>query len=159
MMRRRVELIFRSGMHCGGQECPPCMRGHRSGFTLIEVMATIVLLGIVMPAVMMGISASLGAASQAKRSVEAAMLGETKLNELVVTGQWQNGVLSGDFAPDSPDYKWQAQQVARDMEITELDLRVTWIARGQERSVNLSTMVYTSTTSTTGSSGTSGAGR
>jgi prepilin-type N-terminal cleavage/methylation domain-containing protein len=132
-----------------------------SGFTLIEVLAAIVLFTIVLPAAMMGISSALSAADYSRRSIEAAALGEAKLNELIVSGEWQSGLLSGDFMPDSSNYTWKAQTVTQDLNITELDLQVSWISRGQERSIILSTYVFLGATASSGStsgstSGTSG---
>ncbi len=110
-------------------------RARGGGFTLIEVLATVMLLAIVLPAVMKGISAASGAASIARQRTEASGLAEAKLAELVTTGTWQGGVLSGDFGADAPDYRWQATVQAWPQDTTtaglqEIDLRVTWPSRG-----------------------------
>src|SRR4051794_14642008 len=83
-------------------------RRRRSGFTLIEVLGTILLLGIVVPAAMEAVTISMTASSVVRHRTEAAGLAESKLTDLVVTGEWQEGLLSGDFAPDWPDYRWEA---------------------------------------------------
>ena len=54
------------------------------GFTLVEVLATLVLMGIVIPVAMHGVSIAMSAASNARKTAEAATLAETKLNELLV---------------------------------------------------------------------------
>src|SRR5688500_7535196 len=66
----------------------PCLlvplspRRHHRGFTLAEVLATLVLVGLVLPAVMKGISLALAASDDARRRVEAVGLAENKLTEL-----------------------------------------------------------------------------
>jgi len=112
----------------------------RPGFTLIEVLATLVLLGIVLPVAMRGLSVALSAASKARHTATAAQLAETKLNEMVVGGQWSTTVVSGDFSPDYPQYQWTCQTSPRDYGLTEIVLTVTWIERGSQRSLSLSTL-------------------
>jgi general secretion pathway protein I len=115
-------------------------RSHR-GFTLVEVLATLVLLGIVLPATMQAVSSALHAASVAKHRTEAASLGQAKLNELLVTGEWYGVSSSGDFGQEWPEYRWSCRSGSADTGITELSLDVVWIERGQEQSLNLSTLV------------------
>ena len=113
-------------------------------FTLVEVLATLALVAIILPVAMEGISLATTMAGVAKQKMEAASLAETTLAELLATGAWQNGDLSGDFGPEQPQYHWIAE--VRDWEATTLrrmDVHVQWTARGQERSVTLTTLVYT----------------
>ena len=73
-------------------------------------------------------------------------------SEIIASGQWQNGNLSGDFSPDWPDYRWEAALQAQmnsnlgitttEVTLQQLDLRVIWRARNAEDSVTLSTLVY-----------------
>ena len=142
-----------------GGRCPPHRRGRRrhgrvSGFTLIEVLAAIVLVGIVVPVAMEAISLSLRSASDAKRKVEAAMLAENKLSELTTNLVFMTpGATSGDFAPDWPDYRWESGLVQRDVDLSELQVRVVWTSRGVDRFVSLSTFVYTGVPATDTSTG------
>lgn len=127
----------------------------RAGLSLIEVLATLVLVGIVLPVAMQGISVATSAGGVARRSAEAAALAEAKLNELVVTQEWNSGMLSGDFGEEWPDYTWKAETLdwlenpsGLDMSLVRLDVYVSWISRGEERSVTVSTLVYSGDTST-----------
>jgi prepilin-type N-terminal cleavage/methylation domain-containing protein len=122
-----------------------------AGFTLVEVLATLVLLGIVVPVAMRGVSVGLAAASTARRTAEAASLANAKLNELVIDGTWQTSGSSGDF-PEAPDYHWTCENVARDYSTYEVILTVTWHQRGHERHLRLATLVYPD--ATTGATGT-----
>ena len=126
----------------------------RAGFTLIEVLATLLLLGIVVPVAMRGVSLALAAASTARRTAEAATLAESKLNELIADGTWQTGGTTGDF-PDHPDYTWTCENVSRDYGTSELSLRVKWVQRGVERTLDVSTLVYANAGASTSSSSSS----
>jgi prepilin-type N-terminal cleavage/methylation domain-containing protein len=115
----------------------------RHGFTLVEVLVTMVIMAIVLPVVMRGISGATNAASFAKHSAEASMRGEQLLNEMALVlanGETFTYGSSGDFGDGI--YRWTLQN-ADDTEIgvTTLVLGVVWDERGQERTVNLSTMV------------------
>lgn len=132
-------------------------RHRRGGFTFIEVLATIMLLAIVMPVVMRAVAISTDTARSARARTEAGGLAEAKLAELVATGEWQSGVLGGDFGSDWPGYTWSAEvqdwsaSVGNDNgtdpgnTVNELDMHVTWrTSGGEERTVTLSTLVYQS---------------
>lgn len=119
----------------------------RRGFTLIEVLATLMLMAIVLPAIMQGISIASGTASAARRRNEAAGLAESKLNEIIASQQWQGGQMSGDFGADWPDYHWQASvgnwaQDNTGAGLQQLDVEVTWTSRNRPESLTLSTLTY-----------------
>jgi prepilin-type N-terminal cleavage/methylation domain-containing protein len=124
----------------------------RRGFTLIEVLATLVMMGIVLPVAMHGVSLSLQAAGTARDSAEAVSMAEGKLSELAANTQVASGDQSGDFAPDRPQYQWRASTTLLDLGMEQITVRVTWASRGAERHVDVSTLVYRSgtTSSATG---------
>lgn len=127
---------------------------HRSaGFTLIEVLATLLLIGIVMPVALRGVTLSLGTASAAKHRAEATTLAQAKLDELVATGEWTMALSEGDFAPEFPDYKWRLERDSHEYDTTELRLTVTWQQQGQDRTLTLATLVSNSVASLNGSTG------
>jgi prepilin-type N-terminal cleavage/methylation domain-containing protein len=115
-----------------------------SGFTLVEVLAAIVLIGIVLPVAMEGISLAAAVASTARHKAEAAVLVRSKLDELLATREWQSGSLSGDFGEDHPEYRWQAELTAwQTTTLQQLDIHVFWDSCGREQSVTVSTLVDT----------------
>ena len=125
-------------------------RQQSRGFTLIEVLATMVLLAIVIPVVMRGVTVSLAAADKAKHISTAASLAESKLNDLLTqsltTGSGGGSTMSGNFAPDHPDYQWKYDSVSRDYGVTEVQLKITWLERGQPAEFDLCSMTYQSDT-------------
>ena len=119
----------------------------RSAFTLIEVLAAMLLIGIVMPVVMQGITAATRAGSGARHRTEAATLADAKLAELTATNAWDGGTLSGDFGSDWPTYSWQATVApwAGDVNavgLQQLDVKVSWHDAGQTPSVTVTSLVY-----------------
>ena len=120
------------------------------GFTLIEVLATMMLLAIVLPVAMRGISISLASAAKAKHMSIAASLAESKLNDLLTQaqsgGSGGGSSMSGDFAPEHPEFQWNYDSAQRDYGVTEVQLKVRWLERGQPAEYNLGTMTYQSDT-------------
>ncbi|MBV8782114.1 MAG: prepilin-type N-terminal cleavage/methylation domain-containing protein [Phycisphaerae bacterium] len=122
------------------------------GFTLIEVLATLLLMAIVIPAAMEGITLAVSASSSAQHRSEASGLAEEKLNELLATGDWQSGSLSGNFDGDFAGYHWVATVTPWDQDISgqniqEIDLTVSWTTHNRTESVALSTLTYVRATS------------
>jgi prepilin-type N-terminal cleavage/methylation domain-containing protein len=120
------------------------MKGARrpGGFTLMEVLATIVLIGIVLPVAMQGISLAASLAETARHKAEAAVLVRSKFNELLATSEWQNGNLGGDFSPDHPEHSWSAELSAwQTTALQQLDIHVSWNSCGRQQSVTVSTLV------------------
>lgn len=144
-------MILHRSIIAKHHERNPRITRRRRAFTLIEVLATMVLLAIVIPVCMRAISLAIAAASSARHNSEAASLAQEKLNEIVLTGIG-SAATSGDFAPDHPDYKWNLETQSRDYSLTEADLTVTWIERGQQHSMLVSTLVSDSASGTSSSS-------
>jgi general secretion pathway protein I len=119
-------------------------RGTARGFTLVEVLTAAVLMAIIMPVAMHGISVAASVADAAKHKAEASVLAQSKLAELQVTRDWQTGNLSGTFGEDHPEYRWSAEMAAWDVStLQQLSVHVIWTAGGQEHTVTLTTLVDT----------------
>jgi prepilin-type N-terminal cleavage/methylation domain-containing protein len=128
----------------------------RNAFTLIEVLATLLLIAIVLPCIMHGYTLSTLAATISRHRTEAGALAESKLNELIGTNQWQTAQ-QGDFNPDWPDYTWssevnpwgQGQGVQGANVVQQLDVHVTWKLATGDQTVTVSSLVYQSANATT----------
>ena len=119
----------------------------RRGFTLVEALAALLLIAIVLPVVMRGVSVAARAASSARRNTEAASLAQSKLNELVATQDWKAGYLAGQFDADdgdnASDYAWSAEATRwSEPYVRQLAVSVTWTSGGAQQSVTLTTLVY-----------------
>jgi type II secretion system protein I len=117
--------------------------GFRSGMSLAEVLATIAIVAIVVPVAMQGVGIAASLASLTRQRAEACWLVESKLNELVLSGDWQTSALGGDFGPEWQGYQWQATVSDwEEPEVQQLEVAVKWRSRGQDREVKLDTLVY-----------------
>jgi len=118
--------------------------GRRRAFTIIEVLATLTLATIILPAAVHGILLCLATASHAAQQAQAASLAQTKLAEIVATGELYDAEMSGDFGEELPEYTWAARvnEWEEDARLVQVDVAVLWTRRGQERYVVLSTLVY-----------------
>lgn len=89
------------------------LRRRGGGFTLVEVLAALMLVAIVLPVAMRGVTVATAAASSARHRNEAAALAQSKLDELLANMQVQqsqmNSSMSGDFGADWPEYQWSAE--------------------------------------------------
>jgi type II secretory pathway pseudopilin PulG len=129
-----------------------CGASRSTAFTLVEVLATLLLISIVMPAVMEGVSIALAMASNARQRTEAATVAQSQLDTLLATNQWNGGVLAGDVLSNGATYHWQANVAAWPDDTTtvalmQVDMVVSWVGRSGKQSVMLSTITYDRTNS------------
>lgn len=130
---------------------------NKRAFTFVEILAAMVFLAILIPAILEGITLSTRAALLAERGALATELAQNKLNELTINDAWMNDDASGDFGTDWPGIRWEATHSTWDLDSMELlTVNAYFTVQGQERSVSLSTLVSSGTSTTT--SGTSSSG-
>jgi type II secretory pathway pseudopilin PulG len=117
-------------------------------FTLIEVLAAVAFVAVVVPVAMHGIGLALRASASARRTAEASILAQGKLDELVAQvnaggaaavggGSEENGIYhidSGVTAGVDP--------VSLGLSMNELTVQVSWGEHGTQEQVRLSTWVY-----------------
>jgi prepilin-type N-terminal cleavage/methylation domain-containing protein len=115
----------------------------RAGFTLAEVLASLALVGVILPTAMAGVALAMGLSNAARHGTEAATLAAGKLAELTATGEWQAGQTEGDFGDERPGYRWEMDVAGwEEAECSLVTLTVLWTERGHERSLALSTLTY-----------------
>lgn len=116
-------------------------RGFR-GFTLIEVLAAVVIVGIGIAAVMGGF----GALSQTQRRIiereTIERLAQSKLKEIAATREYDS-VTEGDFSGEGlPDYSWSAATQESGVENLQ-HLRVTVELDNSDLTASAETLVFT----------------
>lgn len=114
-----------------------------SGFTLMEILAALLLIGLVLPVVMKGVSIAHILASDSTRRYEAINLAELKLDEILLEEEWDNSSASGSFDDEYNQYQWIMETSGRTVAgLKQIDLSVFWEQRGRQRQITLSTLVY-----------------
>ncbi len=113
------------------------------GFTLVEIMATFVLIAIILPVAMEGIALSTRMASESRRKIEAGTLAEKKLTEILIAEDWADGDQRGDFGDEYPDFTWRLEVYEWEKEelMRQVDLYVEWTASKEIHSVLVTTLV------------------
>lgn len=115
----------------------------RAGFTLAEVLAALLFMAIVIPVAVQGLHVASRAGSVAERKAIGARLAETKLNELIVTGQWQSSAQKGTVQDGMRSYSWQLQTEpwVEDATMRLVTVHVSVPVQGQDYDVAVSTLV------------------
>ena len=118
-----------------------------SGFTLIEVLAALLLVAVLLPVLMGGVQSSLKLGALARDRMEVTRLAETQLNTLIVTGDWETQS-SGDFnqLPGDPprrDYRWTLETADWETQaLQQITFTVTWERGGKEHVETFTTAVH-----------------
>lgn len=123
----------------------PRRRIRRGGFTLIEVLASLLFMAIVIPVAMQGLRVANMAGQVANRKSVAARIGERVLNEIVVTTQAKEATQSGTVQEGPYQYRWQLRNEPWTLDALRLvSVQVTYAVQGQDYDVRLSTLIDTS---------------
>jgi prepilin-type N-terminal cleavage/methylation domain-containing protein len=117
--------------------------GYKKGFTLMEILVTIVMIALILPIAMKGISIATSVSSDSTRKLQAINLAENRLAEILIGKEWQNSSESGTFSGEYFQYKWQMNTSDwGEDNLKQIALKVLWDMRGRERSVILYTLIY-----------------
>jgi len=115
-------------------------------FTLAEALAALLLAAIVLPAAVGAILTAGRATTMARRTEVASQLAANRLQELVVTGEWETSETTGDFGDEWPGYRWEltvedwAQDDDTETSMTQLTITAFTAVQGREISTSASTL-------------------
>lgn len=115
----------------------------QGGFTLAEVLAALLFMAIVIPVAMQGLHIASQAGSVSERKALGARLAERKLNELLVTGQWESAAQKGTVQEGWQSYEWrlQTEPWSEDGNMRLLTVVVSVPVQGRDYDVQVSTLV------------------
>lgn len=109
----------------------------------MEILAALLLIGLILPAAMKGVSIASVLASHSVRKYEAMELAEVKLAEILLQEDWQNSSGAGTFEDEYDQYQWTMEVSDWSMSgLKQVDLVVAWQQRNREHHVTVSTLVY-----------------
>ena len=133
---------------------------HARGFSLLEVIAAILLLAITFGALMEVAGGSIRLSQKASERTQAALWARSLLDTRFVLDPIQPGVTQGQF---NDRYRWRLQVTpwvapgvspplnGNGFQLFQLDLDVMWGTPPFERTAHFSTLRFGSTTAVTGS--------
>jgi type II secretory pathway pseudopilin PulG len=113
------------------------------GFTLLEAMLAVVILGAAMLAIMEGLSHSLNAIESIKNYNTATELLGMKLAEVDQLTVLEEGVEDGDFEEYHPGFTWIREIVASELtDLYEVRITVNWTEHGTAASDSIATYLF-----------------
>lgn len=130
------------GWRCGAEA--------RRGFTLVEVLAALLLMAIIIPVAMDGMSVASRAGILGQRKAAAMRVAELVLNELIVEGNTQQVSSSGNTAAGDTHYPWtmRSETWAEDA-MMQMTVTVTFLVQGNPYEVSATTLLAPPSTTTT----------
>jgi type II secretory pathway pseudopilin PulG len=125
-----------------------CMRKEIKGFTFVEILAAMLFMAIIIPAVIRGMTIANRAGIAAERKRLAAEMADRKLTEIVLDESWREGDQEGTFEDTNETgeeftlYRWTMETNAWDIDTMRLiTVNVYYKVQDQEYPVTLSTLV------------------
>lgn len=124
----------------------PNASNKRRAFTFVEVLASMLFIAIVIPAAIKGIRLAAEAGTLAERKSTALQLGESLLQEMIVTEEWRSSTGGGTFEEPWENYEWRIETGTwTEPGLQMLTLYVTFPIRQQPFEISMTTLVPEST--------------
>jgi len=125
----------------------PINNSRRSAYTLIEVLAALLLLAIVIPVAIEALDTASLAGEVAARKGEAARVANEVLNQSIITTNWNFGVQNGTINDGGRQFAWtlSSQFWPVDSAMQLLTAQVRFSVQGRDYSVQVSTLAQSQT--------------
>ncbi len=112
------------------------------GFTLLEVIVSLVVLAADLVAVLGAFTASMAATGAAENRTIATMLLNEKLEELKKEPLVTAGEDEGDFGEEFEDYRWNVEVIESGTPgLVYVVVTVSWLERGKETELSIRTLL------------------
>jgi hypothetical protein len=120
-----------------------------AAFTLAEVLAALLFMGIVVPVAIEGLHVASLAGTVAERKGEAARVAQRILHDSLLTTNWLQTVQSGTTTEGQREFRWTLHNDAWNEDpnqnaIRQLSVEVVFTAQSRDYSVRMSTLVDSS---------------
>ena len=116
----------------------------QSGFSLIEVMCAILIMGVALVALTRGITTALGSTKDSEVQTTIVTLAAGQIETLRAGGVLTDDTTEGDFGDNFPKYKWQQTVAASDVDgLHQVDVVVQEAKSGAEL-FKLTTLLFDS---------------
>lgn len=122
---------------------PPASRvRRRAGFTLVEILASLLMMAIVVPVAMEGMGIASRAGLLGQRKAAAMRVAERLLEELVAEGNNRQSADSGTLADGEFSYPWTARtENWSEDALRQLTVTVTFTLQGNRYDVSVATLL------------------
>jgi len=129
----------------------PINNQRHSAYTLIEVLAALLLLAIVIPVAIEALHTASMAGEVAARKGEAARVADEVLNQSIITTNWNFGVQNGIINDGGRQFAWNlsSQSWPVDSAMQLLTAQVRFSIQGRDYSVQSSTLAPSTTLNST----------
>ena len=118
-------------------------RGVCSGFTLLEVILAVMILGAAMLAIMEGLAKSLNAVESIRNQNTAIELLSVKMADLEKLDTLEEQSQDGDFEEAHPGFTWNTDITSTEMQdLYEVHVTIFWKEHGQEASDSVTSYLY-----------------
>lgn len=116
--------------------------GYRNAFTLLELLATLVLCAVVLPVALQAIGTAVQLGSVTRDKLIASELAQNKLREILATESWVDGDEAGEFE-NQPRFTWESWSEDWQGSVVKLlHVQIKWVYRESQRTLQLDTLVY-----------------
>lgn len=119
---------------------PPSRRppGAEPGFTLLEVLVALVILGVALTALLSAEAAGVRLRSQSQELTLATFLAQARMTDVELAGFPELGTREGDFGDAYPGYRWELTVSETPFpRVREVRLVVRWPAGTREERLEL----------------------
>jgi len=119
----------------------------RRGFTLVEVLASLLLMAIIVPVAMQGMSVASRAGLVSQRKAAAMRVAERVMDEMIATNQLTQNSTNGSQTDGDTTYAWTMTTEPWTADtMTQLTVHVTFTVQGHDYDVAASTLFDPATT-------------
>ncbi len=117
------------------------MVARNNGFTLVEVLAALLMMAIVIPVAMQGMSVASRAGNLGLRKAAAMRIADRVMDELVATNQISQSSASGTQTDGDTTYNWTMQTTTWPLDsMTQMTVQVTFTLQGTNYQVSADTL-------------------
>ena len=114
----------------------------RRGFTLIEVLLSLVVAAMTLVIISRGMATAARATTTAERRARAAMLASQKMAEVEAGEVSLVHSLPGDFSPEEPDFAFElTSNLKTSPDLYEVVVRVTWTDGSTQNSFQMTRLL------------------
>jgi general secretion pathway protein I len=135
----------RSSSHAATRNPQPATRNHPSGFTLLEVLVALAIVGIAVTAILQLFSSNLRVISASEDHVRASLMAEARMREIIdgealVEKVWTETTSDGYRVDVAVSRVQTARAETIGATLLQVDLSLSWRRGARNRTINLKTL-------------------